>query len=65
MNIAKNHHPVKSSINIENHPAYLCFSPRTALAMCPPSSCPAGMRFIDVISSPTHPANAIGLRDSV
>ena len=40
--------------------AYLCFSLNTPLAICPPSSCPAGSKLMAVTSKPTHPANAVG-----
>jgi len=40
--------------------AYLCFSLNTPLAICPPSSCPAGSKLMAVTNKPTHPANAVG-----
>ena len=62
MMIAKNTQPVKIIMKTAIQPAYFCFSPRTARNMCPPSSCPAGNRFIDVIRRPIHPANAVKLK---
>lgn len=60
--IAKKTHPVKTMTKIAIHAAYFCFSPKTARKIWPPSSCPAGNKFIDVINKPIHPAKAIGLR---
>ena len=40
----------------------LPFSPKTLLAICPPSSIPIGKRFNIVTTTPIYPANATGWR---
>ena len=49
-----------NNANIVAKLAYLWFSLKTALATCPPSSCPAGSKLMAVTNNPTHPANAVG-----
>ena len=38
-----------------------CFGPISVERICPPSSCPAGIRLRQVTSSPAQPAHTIGL----
>ena len=40
----------------------ICFSPMMAYAICPPSSCPMGIRFNAVTKKPIQPANAMGCK---
>ncbi|AGO60662.1 hypothetical protein FACI_IFERC00001G0682 [Ferroplasma acidarmanus Fer1] len=42
------------------YPNIYDLGPSMPLAICPPSSCPAGIRFIAVANMPTHTAKTMG-----
>ena len=57
----------KPSISMERtsiFDMFSCFPPNKAYAMCPPSSCPTGIRFNAVTKKPIHPANAMGCKST-